>query len=779
MLEERINEPLTMSPFYYRPLCLLIAFFALTNTAILVFGYVSIAVSAAIWLCFSLFHFIRRKRIGIIFPWLLLISLLASIAVGCVYTERRKPIRKLAEANTALTEYVTETPVYTVSKIKAEVISVYYCESFGSAYRVKLLSLDGEKAYGHASLECPNPLDASPYDILYCDGILFTYESEFFGDKDSAYARANDLIAIIETDSAAVTYEGNSKLNRKAYELREKISFNLHRVCNNQNAASFAMAVVFGVRDGMDQALERDCSALGIIHLLAVSGSHFSTLIAALAFLLRRTYVPGHIRQLYFAAFAIAFTIMCGGTSAILRASIMTVFCMLIRFIGHEGDPIIGLFVSLGALSIFRPYCVFDVGFLLSFFSTFGILLQIDRLIIPNKKERSSIKIINAIWCAFKITVFATLFSFPIIAMVYGNISLIGVLANLVAGPAITVAMFAAIILMVTCNIPFVGTVAVDVFEFIYGLIEKFSNLTAMNTETAIRLQAPYVPYLILIPFCLFLLLRLLSINENLLTYIPLGISIVSLIIANFIHVGVIKDTAELSLVSLKSNECLVLRTGDNALICDLSDGSRAISEEALNTLFDDFYCLDIDGYMLTHYHVRHISTIGKILRNHYLRAIYLPHPLTADEQSLARSVERLTEMYGGSVVYFDNGEAFDFHGTDITAIRSDHATSTHPAVALRLDYSDSSIAYLSAGYGSSKATADLLALALNADTVILGAHGPTQRDSELLVLRHGQKIYVSPECTYLPREGIDTKLTADKKGNCKAFWSFEPSAQP
>ena len=452
----------------------------------------------------------------------------------------------------------------------------------------------------------------------------------------------------------------------------------------------------------------------------------------------------------------------------------MTVFCVTVRFTGYEADPFIGLFFSLAAISIFRPYCVFDVGFLLSFFSTFGILLQLDRLIIPNKKKKRSIKIINVVWGAFKVTLSATLFTFPILAVTYGNISFIGLLVNLIAGPVITVAMFIAIILMITCSVPFIGSFTAAVFEFLYILIQRFSNVIALNTESTMQLRAPYVPYLILIPLCLFLMLRLISINENLLAYIPLGASILCLIIASFIHISMISDTAEISLVSVQNNECLVLRSEKSGIICDLSDGTRAISEEALETLFNDFYCVDVDGYMLTHYHVRHVKTIGKILRNHYLRTVILPEPVTDDEKSLARSVETLAERYGSTVTYYNIGEEFEIYGTRVTAVKADHATSSHPTVSVRFSYGSASITYLGAGYTTSKSSSELLALALSSDTVIMGAHGPKQNETEYFIHQYGRKIYVSPNCTYLPREGKDVKLQADKNGLCKAFWKLE-----
>lgn len=775
-LEARISEPLTHSPFYYRPFCLLSAVLALTVTAILLFGHIAAAVALSLWTCYAVFHFIRLKSLRSYLVWMLLIAVALGTAVGMVFTDRRTPIQKLAAENTEISKQAVIEPIYKTSKIKAEVITVYYSESFGCSYLVKLLSVDGEDAYGHAVLECPDLLNAIPYDILYCDGTFFTYE-DGKGVSDTIYTRSNDIVARIETNTADVVYENNSKISRIAYELREKISFNLHRVCDNSSAASFAMAVVFGARDGMDQALERDCSALGVIHLLAVSGSHFSTLIAALAFILKRTYVPGHIRQLYFAAFAIAFTIMCGGTNAILRASIMAVFCMLIRFLGYEADSFIGLFFSLAALCIFRPYCVFDIGFLLSFFSTFGILLQLDRLMIPNKKEKSSIKLLNALWGAFKLTLFATLFSFPIIALAYENISFIGLIFNLIAIPIITVALFAAIILMITSGIPVVGPFCADVFQSLYEIIREGSNVIALNTDTAMSLRSSYVPYLLLIPLCLYILIRLLGINENLLSYIPLAVSIFCLVAANFIHIGVISGTAEVALVSLKNNEAVVLRSSNSAIICDFSDGTRSISEEAIKTVFDDMYCVDIDGYMLTHYHVRHISTIGNILRNYYLRTVVLPTPITADDKSIAKAIEQLTDRYGGEVTYYDTGEEFEIFDTKITALKAQHVTSTHPTVGVRLSYNGTSIAYLGSSYSTSTTAADMLALALNADTVILGAHGPKPKETEYFIYQHGRKIYASPLSAYEVRQGIDVKLKADENGLCKAFWKLEPSS--
>ena len=293
------------------------------------------------------------------------------------------------------------------------------------------------------------------------------------------------------------------------------------------------------------------------------------------------------------------------------------------------------------------------------------------------------------------------------------------------------------------------------------------------------QLRAPYVPFLILIPLCLFLLLRLLSINENLLAYIPLGVSIVCLVIANLIHINIITNTAELSLISVKNSECIVVRNDTNGLICDLSDGTRAISEEALEILFDEFYCVDIDGYMLTHYHVRHISTIGRILRNHYLRTIILPEPVTTDEQGIARAITQLADMYGGTVKYYTIGEEFEIYGTQITSLKADHATSSHPTIAVRFNCQGSSIAYIGSGYTSSVSAADILSLAIDADTVILGAHGPSQQETEYFFLQNGQKIYISPNCTYQALEEKDIKLQEDENGVCKAFWKFEPQTIP
>ena len=213
-LSSKINEPLKLSPFYYRPLCLMATVFAISNTAILLWGLNAIPPILLLWTIFSVFHFLRLKTIKQYLPWMLLISVCLSIGISGSHTLLRKNTVELAEHNTHFAELGADQSMLTVSRIRAEVISVYYCEQFGSSYYVKLLSIDEQKAYGYAVLNATEPLNAIPFDTVYCDGIIYEYENNITG-TDKLYTLSKDIVAQIETDTAAVNTKGFQNSNER------------------------------------------------------------------------------------------------------------------------------------------------------------------------------------------------------------------------------------------------------------------------------------------------------------------------------------------------------------------------------------------------------------------------------------------------------------------------------------------------------------------------------------------------------------------------------------
>ena len=134
-------------------------------------------------------------------------------------------------------------------------------------------------------------------------------------------------------------------------------------------------ALLIGDKDDLDAGLKRDFRRLGISHILAISGTHFSVLLGMAAMLLRLLRL--NKKQIYVLLLPLALLYMgiSGFSPSVCRAGIMAMLSYLAFLLGRTRDACTALFVAVCALIACHPYAVLDVGLWLSFAATFSILI--------------------------------------------------------------------------------------------------------------------------------------------------------------------------------------------------------------------------------------------------------------------------------------------------------------------------------------------------------------------------------------------------------------------
>ncbi|MBR5447067.1 MAG: ComEC/Rec2 family competence protein, partial [Clostridia bacterium] len=149
---------------------------------------------------------------------------------------------------------------------RVTVLSVEYTSEYLSAYTVRLDGLDGYSGKISLSLE---DRSLSRGDVL--DG-KFKLSVPAKDDKSEYYKSGIFLLAQAEEVSFV---ESRSKFSVSGFfdELNEKLCRVLK---GNGDQGELASAILLGDRDGLDTAVKRDFSRLGIYHLLALSGLHLS-----------------------------------------------------------------------------------------------------------------------------------------------------------------------------------------------------------------------------------------------------------------------------------------------------------------------------------------------------------------------------------------------------------------------------------------------------------------------------------------------------------------------
>jgi competence protein ComEC len=186
--------------------------------------------------------------------------------------------------------------------------------------------------------------------------------------------------------------------------------------------------IVLGERAAVDADLASAFARSGTSHLLAISGFNM-TLVATAVALLARGRVRPAITAAMTVACVLAYSILVGLAPSVARAAVMAVVASLGLAFGRRAATDNALALAVATMVGIDASAIGDVGFLLSATATGGLLYLGDPI------SRRLAFLPGAVREGLATTLAATLPTIPIIAAVFGRVSLVSPLANLVAVP--------------------------------------------------------------------------------------------------------------------------------------------------------------------------------------------------------------------------------------------------------------------------------------------------------------------------------------------------------
>jgi competence protein ComEC len=188
----------------------------------------------------------------------------------------------------------------------------------------------------------------------------------------------------------------------------------------------------------MPKPMRDQLALVGLSHLVAVSGYNLTIMVAAAHRLLERF---GRGVALAASLWLIGgFLLVTGASASIVRASCVSVLALVAAFYGRRFAPLALIFFVAGVTAAWYPGYLTDLGWLLSFIAFFGIMV-----VAPAVMSRLG----NPKWLAVQLFVessVAHILTVPLIMYVFGNLSVIAPLSNLLVLPMVPLAMLTTFI---------------------------------------------------------------------------------------------------------------------------------------------------------------------------------------------------------------------------------------------------------------------------------------------------------------------------------------------
>ncbi len=313
-------------------------------------------------------------------------------------------------------------------------------------------------------------------------------------------------------DTALLLYDGRDSMNplwRGVCRLREGIRDSLSASLS-PTVAALCEAMLIGEKECLPQSVIEAFRACGIYHVLAVSGLHMSVLVSAVYVLLRAVRCPRRPRALVTMALVVLFVVLCGGSASITRSGVMAMLMLFSGLFRRRADGLNSLGMAATVMLLADPFCVYDVGWQLSFAATLGLLLfhPVWEREITARIRRVCPRtawVLSPLFTAVGVTVCATLTTLPITALWFGEMSAVFLPCNLVLVPLTSVVLVLSVVAVLTTKIlPFAATAVFWIIEHLCRWLCAVTQWIASFPWCVVWIGEPaQIVWLFVLPFAL------------------------------------------------------------------------------------------------------------------------------------------------------------------------------------------------------------------------------------------------------------------------------------
>jgi len=243
------------------------------------------------------------------------------------------------------------------------------------------------------------------------------------------------------------------------------------------------LGIALGDRASLSADLAYAFARSGTSHLLAISGFNMTLVASAIGALLRGRAGPRG-RAAATVAAVVLYSLLVGLQASVLRSAVMATVAALGLALGRRVAAANGLCAAVAAMEALDPAIVGDAGFLLSAGATAG-LLAFQAPLAARLRWLPSL-----VGDGLAATLAATLPTLPIVAGIFGRISIVSPLANLIAVPLFPALMATSVATVAA------GSASIDLARpfalTAYGV--AFALRVVVESAAAVPLAAVDVP---------------------------------------------------------------------------------------------------------------------------------------------------------------------------------------------------------------------------------------------------------------------------------------------
>ena len=431
--------------------------------------------------------------------------------------------------------------------------------------------------------------------------------------------------------------------------------------------ASILEAMLFGEKRELSGDIKELYQAAGISHVLVISGLHISLLALAVAGVLRRLGFPMPVWVILSVGVLAGYGILIGQSTTAVRALLMFFVLQGARLLGRSYDLLSALAFAGILMLLDNPDLILDGGCRLSFCAVIGVgwyvseKNKIFRSIGEKEKRKNRGKggkgsNAGAILENIRAGWYLWLFTLPVMLDTFYQVSVVGILWNLVAIPLLPVIIASGGLGVVLAgwNI-FLGSLAGSPA---YGMLQLYQEIGNISEKLPVGMWTPGQPskpviagyYLVI--FLLVLVEKQLIKREKRWKIFP-GMELCSMLLLLLLMAHPWQQREKITFLDVGQGDASLLQSGGQTLLLDGgSTSQKNVGTYVILPYIKQQGISCLEAIVLTHTDQDHINGVTEVLeegKKGWLTVKNLMYPYWMEGTEQGKQLKKLAEEAGAS----------------------------------------------------------------------------------------------------------------------------------
>ncbi|CDB20222.1 dNA internalization-related competence protein ComEC/Rec2 [Blautia sp. CAG:52] len=431
--------------------------------------------------------------------------------------------------------------------------------------------------------------------------------------------------------------------------------------------AGILEAMLFGEKSELSGDIKELYQAAGISHVLVISGLHISLLALAVAGILRRLGFPMPVWVILSVGVLAGYGILIGQPTTAVRALLMFFVLQGARLLGRSYDLLSALAFAGILMLLDNPDLILDGGCRLSFCAVIGVgwyvseKNKIFRSIGEKEKRKNRGKggkgsSVGAILENIRAGWYLWLFTLPVMLDTFYQVSVVGILWNLVAIPLLPVIIASGGLGVVLAgwNI-FLGSLAGSPA---YGMLQLYQEIGNISEKLPVGMWTPGQPskpviagyYLVI--FLLVLVEKQLIKREKRWKIFP-GMELCSMLLLLLLMAHPWQQREKITFLDVGQGDASLLQSGGQTLLLDGgSTSQKNVGTYVILPYIKQQGISCLEAVVLTHTDQDHINGVTEVLeegKKGWLTVKNLMYPYWMEGTEQGKQLKKLAEEAGAS----------------------------------------------------------------------------------------------------------------------------------